>query len=144
MLTETTIVLCSYVLRRPQTAFDYILLVEQTLRACIFATLIGLYFGLRNDKKRYDNVDAERQSLLRKKVAPQQLGNSSTANGTENGSGYGTTDTAATESDTAAESEAAVEEDSWLAEQRKAQEAISKRLKQDGNWFTYAKGFTVG
>lgn len=108
------------------------------LRICTFVILPCLYFGLRNDKKEYDNADAERQSLLRKKVAPKP---SSSEDSTVSGNGYGST--SAQESDTAEEASEAESEDSWLAEQRKAQELIAKRLKQDGNWFTYAKGFAV-
>ena len=124
--------------RPPNGLFDYVEIATQCLRICTFVVLPFLYFGLRNDKKEYDNADAERQSLLRKKVAPRP---SSSEDSTVNGNGYGSTN--AQESDTADEASEAESEDSWLAEQRKAQELISKRLKQDGNWFTYAKGFTV-
>ncbi len=111
------------------------------MRIGIFIVLPSLYFGLRNDEKEYDNCDAERQSLLRKKLAPKVSGSDNTAT---DGNGYGgTTDGNAQESDTADNASDAGSEDSWLAEQRKAQELIDKRLKQDGNWFTYAKGFTV-
>jgi hypothetical protein len=103
--------------------------------------LPSLYFGLRNDKKEYDNCDAERQSLLRKKLAPKAA---SSDNTTANGKGYGaTTDANSQGSETAENSSDAASEDSYLAAQRKAQERIDKRLEQEGNWFTYAKGFTV-
>ena len=122
-------------LHPPTSAFDFINIVEQSLRICTFLTLLALYFTLRNDPKQYDNTDAESQSLLRKKLAPE-------SSGAGEPNGYGaTTDTNGAESETAAED--TEEEDSWLAEQRKAKELIAKRLKQDGNWFTYAKGFTV-
>ena len=115
------------------------MIVIQCLRICNFASLPYFYFGLRNDKKEYDNADAERQSLLRKKVAPKPSG-SEDSTATENGCGS----TNAQESDTAEETASDAEsEDSWLAEQRKGQELIAQRLKQDGNWFTYAKGFTA-
>jgi hypothetical protein len=86
---------------------------------------------LRNDEKEYDNSDAERQALLSKKLSAKP--------GSENS--YGT---ASSDSDTAENASEADSEDSWVAEQRKAQEKIAKRLAQDGNWFTYAKGFSVG
>lgn len=127
----------------PKSPYDYAVIVIQGLRVCIFTILPSLYFGLRNDKKEYDNCDAERQTLLAKKLAPKaSSSDNTTANG--NGNGYGaTTDANAQESDTADNASDAGSEDSWLAEQRKAQEMIDKRLQQDGNWFTYAKGFTV-
>jgi hypothetical protein len=78
---------------------------------------------------------------LAKKLAPKASGSDETA---ANGNGYGaTTDANAQESDTADNASDAGSEDSWLAEQRKAQEMIDKRLQQDGNWFKYAKGFIV-
>ena len=112
------------------------------MRIVLFIILISLYFGLRNDKKQYDNADAECQSLLRKKLAPKQgSGGSAT-----NGNGYGATTTTTTTAENGNQSETASDagsEDSWLAERRKAQEKVAERLRQDGNWFTYAKGFAV-
>jgi hypothetical protein len=119
---------------------DFIFITIQALRICSFIALISLYFGLRNDEKTYDNADAERQSLLRKKLAPKPL---SSEDSTTNGNGYGTTAENNNQSETADDVSEAGSEDSWLAEQRKAQDLIAKRLNQDGNWFTYAKGFTV-
>jgi hypothetical protein len=140
-VVELALVVVPNVFEPPKSPFEFVIIVIQGLRICIFITLPSLYFGLRNDKKEYDNCDAERQSLLRKKLA---LKASSSENGAANGNGYGgTTDANAQESDTTDNASDAGSEDSWLAEQRKAQEMIDKRLQQDGNWFTYAKGFTV-
>lgn len=122
-------------LHHPQTAFDFIYLVTQVLRTSTFTALLALYFVSWNSSSHSDN-DAERQSLLRKKLASGEAG-SGGANG------YGATEDAnGTESETAVED--TEEEDSWLAEQRKAKEKIAKRLREDGNWFNYAKGFAVG
>ena len=141
IIVELVLAVVPNVFKPPKSPFDYVVIVIQGLRICIFIVLPSLYFGLRNDKKEYDNCDAERQSLLRKKLAPKA---SSSDNSTANGNGYGaTTDANAQESDTADNASDAGSEDSWLAEQRKAQEMIDKRLQQDGNWFTYAKGFMV-
>ena len=113
-------------------------MIIQVARTCLFLALPLLYFGLRNDEKEYDNCDAERQGLLRKKLVAKA---SSSEDAVATSEGYGTTaDTTPQDSGSVSETES---EDSWLAEQRKAQELISKRLKQDGNWFTYAKGFAV-
>jgi hypothetical protein len=141
------ILLC--ITRSPVDAFDYITIVIRVLRIGAFILLPALYFGFRNDKKQYDNSDAERQSLLRKKLAPKPsssedstLNGNGTANGNGNGNGHGygtTTDAAAEDSD----SEADPNEDRWVKEERRAKKLMMKRLKQDGNWFTYAKGFMV-
>lgn len=116
----------------PKSPFDYITIVIQAARISTFIALIVLFFTLRNDKKEYDNADAERQSLLRKKLAPKP---SSSEDSTK---GYGAT---TSKDDDSEDDESS--QDSWLAKQKKAQDLIQKRLKQDGNWFTYAKGFAV-
>lgn len=141
LVVELILAVVPNVFKPPNSPWDFVVIAIQGLRICIFIILPSLYFGLRNDKKVYDNCDAERQSLLRKKLAPKASGSD---NATANGNGYGaTTDANSQESDTADNASDAGSEDSWLAEQRKAQEMIDKRLQQDGNWFTYAKGFTV-
>jgi len=111
--------------------------VLQGLRVGAFITLPCLYFGLRNDDKEYDNSDAERQALLNKKLSGKLSASGDVGAGTN---GYGATNQEQDNTDTASE---AGSDDSYLDEQQKKQALIEKRLKQDGNWFTYAKGFTV-
>ncbi|KAF4633947.1 hypothetical protein G7Y89_g4170 [Cudoniella acicularis] len=135
IVVELVLLILPNVFRPPESAFDFITIVIQALRICTFVVLVSLYFGLRNDEKCYDNADAERQSLLQKKLAPKP---SSSEDSTVSGKGYGTTESNSQEPDSDAASE-----DSWILEQRKAQELVQKRLKQDGNWFTYAKGFAI-
>jgi hypothetical protein len=138
ILAESCFLIVPNIFNPPRTYFEYILIIEQALRLCVFILLPVLYFGLRTDTKSYDNFDAERQSLLGKKLASKPPDSEES---TLNGNGYGsTTDAASKDSDAASD---AGSEDSWLARERKAKEAIQKRLQQDGSWFTYAKGFAV-
>ncbi|TVY75636.1 Heavy metal tolerance protein [Lachnellula suecica] len=139
--SEITLLALSNVVHSPESAFDYIEIIIRVLRICIFILLPAVYFGLRNDKKKYDNSDAERQSLLRKKLAPEPSSSedSTTTPANTNGNGYGSTDQTAEDSDSSDDPS----EDSYIKKERKAKNMIQKRLKQDGNWFTYAKGFTV-
>lgn len=139
IIAEIMLVVMSDIIQGPpRTAYRFVLTIIQAVRVCLFLALPAIYFGLRNDKKAYDNSDAERQALLSKKLAAKP---SSSQNSVATTEGYGTTsDTTAQESGNVSETDS---EDSWLAEQRKAQELIAKRLKQDGNWFTYAKGFAI-
>lgn len=136
LLVELTLLIVPNVFDPPGSPFEFVSIVIQSLRVCFFAILLLLYFHLRNDKKEYDNADEERQSLLRKKIA----GNKSSKDSSK--SYGGTTDTNSQEGDTAETSDTA-SEDSWLHYQHEAEEKIQKRLQQDGNWFTYAKGFAV-
>ncbi|KAH8662882.1 hypothetical protein BGZ60DRAFT_76345 [Tricladium varicosporioides] len=136
IVVELILLITSRVLLPPNSAFDIITIAIQVLRICTFVVLISLYFGLRNDEKCYDNSDAERQSLLRKKLAPLPSGSEDS---TGSGKSYGTTTDS---NDQESESDAA-SEDSYTLEQKRAQDLVQKRLKQDGNWYTYAKGFAV-
>jgi Na+/proline symporter len=129
---ESTLLILPNVYSPPNVTFDYVVITVQCLRVVILVLLISLFFGLRNDKKEYDNADAEQQSLLKNKSA----GKPGTSE--DSAKGYGTT----TGTTTSAISVAA-SEDSWVVKQQKAQELIQKRLQQDGNWFTYVKGFAV-
>lgn len=137
ILAELVLIIVSNVLHGPKNAFDLACIVIQTIRIAAFIILPSLYFGLRNNKKQYDNADAERQALLSKKLFVNVSGSD------ESGNGYGTVEDGNEDSDTADSASEAGSEDSWIAEQQKTKDLIAKRLKQDGNWFTYAKGFTA-
>lgn len=135
-VAEISLAILSKVVRGPpNTSYQIIAVIIQVLRICLFLSLPTLYFGLRNDRKKYDDGDAERQSLLSKKLAANA---SSSEESMAAAKGYGTTTDSGSESVSETESE-----DSWVAKQRKTQDKIAQRLKQDGNWFTYAKGFLV-
>jgi hypothetical protein len=140
VVVETTLLVVTNIFDHPESVYDFLFIGIQTLRIVLFIILISLYFGLRNDKKEYDNADAERQSLLRKKLAPKP-GSSESANGNEYGATTTTTENVgdANTADNASDTS----EDSWVAERRRGLEKVAERLKQDGNWFTYAKGFAV-
>ncbi|XMA10963.1 hypothetical protein WAI453_003754 [Rhynchosporium graminicola] len=122
----------------PTKPFEYARLSTQILRNVLLITLPLLYFGLRNDDKYYDDSDVERQSLLTKKGGKKPSSQASTLNG----NGYGTATENSQDSDNT-DNASDSSEDSWLARQRKDQAKIDKRLEQDGNWFTYAKGFMI-
>jgi hypothetical protein len=122
---------------------NYVLLVTivQSGRVLLFIILPSIYFGLRNDSKEYDNTDEERQSLLRKNLAPKPGSSEDSVN---NSNGYGATETTQeSEVTTANNSDGDDDEDYWDKQDREAQKLINKRLEQDGDWFTYAKGFSV-
>lgn len=138
IVVELFLVVVPNIFEPPKKPFDFAILVIQVLRICAFLILPSLYFGLRNDKKEYEDSDIERQSLLQKKLGKKPSSEASTLNG----NGYGTTTENSQDSDTT-DNSSDTSEDSWLEHQRKAQAKIDKRLEQDGNWFTYAKGFTV-
>jgi hypothetical protein len=142
LIVELILLVVPNIFSPPQTPSDFVILVIQVIRVCHFIVLPALYFGLRNDEKKYDGSDAERQSLLGKKLAAK--GPNSKAAAANGDGGYGSTaDANSQDDDSADKTSDADSEDSWLASERKSREKIDKRLEQDGNWFTYAKGFAV-
>jgi len=138
IVVELFLLVVPNVFAPPKKAFDFTILAIQILRTSFFIFLPSLFFGLRNDDKLYEDSDVERQSLLKKKLGKKPSSEASTLNR----NGYGTNTDSSQDSDTAGNA-SDTSEDSFLAQQRKAQAKIDKRLEQDGNWFTYAKGFTV-
>ncbi|KAF5867462.1 putative abc transporter protein [Botrytis fragariae] len=126
----------------PNSAFDYILISIQAIRIFNLIALPIIYLYIRDSDKAPETIDTERQSLLKKPSDP-----SSSESSTLNGNGYGTTGEPTTqdEEDAGDESDTAsvASEDSYLKDQRKSKEAIAKRLKEDGNWWTYLKGFSM-
>lgn len=126
----------------PNSAFDYILITIQAMRIFNLIALPVIYLYIRNTDIVPETIDAERQSLLKKPSDP-----SSSESSTLNGNGYGTTGESTTQDheDVGDESDTAsiASEDSYLKDQRKSKEAIAKRLKEDGNWWTYLKGFSM-
>ncbi|KAB8291233.1 hypothetical protein EYC80_009920 [Monilinia laxa] len=142
LFVEICLIIFPNLLSSPtNSAFDYVLIAIQATRILNFVALPIVYFYFRSDDKAHDTNDAERQSLLHKNTVP-----SSSESSTLNGNGYGTTDDTTSQGAQGADvSDAAsvTSEDSYLEQQRKSKEAIAKRLQEDGNWWTYIKGFSM-
>ncbi|PBP16225.1 ABC transporter [Diplocarpon rosae] len=138
IIVELVLLIAPSVFKPPKNFFDFAILLIQILRICSFIILPSIYFGQRNNDKKYDESDVERQSLLGKKAGKKSSSQASTVNRND----YGTAENGAQDSDTADDCSDA-SEDSYLERRRKTQAKIDKRLEEDGNWFTYAKGFTI-
>lgn len=139
MLFEVVLLIIQSASHYPTSLADLSCVAIQGLRMGTFLVLTFLYFGLPHNKKDCTSGDPEQQPLLRK-----SLGSISSSGGlAANGNTYvSTTDATAQDLDTAEDCEA-VSEDVWLAEEQEAKDKMLKRLKHDGNWFTYVKGFSV-
>jgi hypothetical protein len=136
LLFEITFIVIPFFSGPSMAAFDYMTVSVQVTRLFNFIVLIIFYAFLRNSGESYENDDAEQQSLLRKRLAPKPF---SSEESNENASGYGTADTQTTENSDSK----SVEGDSDIEEEQEVRKRIEKRLKNDGNWWTYARGFTV-
>lgn len=106
-------------------------------RFIVLITTILVYFLLRN-KVETDGTDDERNPLV-PKPGHRPGGDSCSAD-----SGYGTNSESNTEaSNTDATNSPSEAESPWERQQREAREQIEKRLKSEGSWIAYAKGFLV-
>jgi hypothetical protein len=140
IIVETALLVGPSVLRRPVGAFGFISISLQSLRVCNFIFLPCVYVGARNREETYENNDAERQSLLRNELVPKPSGSEGSG---QNANEYGaTTDSLGGGSKKKTEEEEAMEDAVWKRH-REAEEKIAKRLKTDGNWWSYCKAFFV-
>lgn len=117
-------------------------------RYLAFVLAIIFFFEGAWSAKKEAGTDAERQSLLKPAEDGVPEANSPVTDETTGGeqqSGYGSTSdetsTASADATKTATSETA--ESPWEKRQRLAKEQMEKRLKEKGNWFTYAKSFLV-
>jgi hypothetical protein len=136
ILGELILIIVHNVSHRPMSVDDLVFVAIQGLRLSLFFVLPFLYFVPRSCTKGYIGSDPERQSLLKKHLCRLEARTGPGSSGT-------TTNQPATQGSSTAKDSDTVSEDSWLAQERKAKDQILKRLKQDGNWFTYLKGFSV-
>jgi hypothetical protein len=137
ILSDIILLVSLCVLQKPVELFDYISISIQSLRICNLLVLICLYVTLRNCREAYKNDDTERQSLLGPKVAPRTLDSEESD---RNANNYGaTTESTSEESRRKADEE----DDEANTERLEDEERLAKRLKDDGNWWTYTKGFAV-
>lgn len=116
----------------PKSHIEWALVIEKALRICLFITTLVIYFGLRIDNRIYDDSDAERQTLLHKKLGKKPDSEESTTSG----NGYGATTSTKPANNT-------VVPDRYEIRTQQLKDAMAKRLEQDGSWYTYAKGFAV-
>lgn len=116
---EMVLLALANISRGPTTVLHFLLTLTKTVRLAILLLLPFLYYRLRTDPKKFEEDDAERQALL------------ASSKGT-----YG-----ATKNDDSSDDD---DEQPWIIRQRKDEAEMQKRLEKEGNWWSYAKSFTVG
>ncbi len=140
IVVETALLVASTVLHRPVDVYDFISVSISGLCACNFIILFCVYLAARNREGINENDDAERQSLLRSEILP---GASNSEDPGQNANEYGATDDSSDDESNKKTEEEEASEDYWFKRQRENEEKIAKRLKADGNWWSYCKGFFV-
>lgn len=124
----------------PTSSGDVGSILIQGSRLSMFIILCFLYFGSLGENIGHTGNDPERQSLLRK-LFPSNAANSRQTMG---GNAYGRDAIHARGQDSdPTKDDESVSDNEWLKRQRQGKEKFLKRLKQDGNWLSYVKGFSV-
>jgi hypothetical protein len=122
---------------RLRSPYALVGIVSMALRSAVFIGLAGLYLFQRDSAGQPSkSEDEESQPLLQDANGRAD----STEHENQNG-GYGCMTTEAAKK--AKKAKTAADENPYERRQREARENIEKRLKEDGNWFTYIKRFTV-
>lgn len=134
LVIEAVLITLSVGYSMPTTRLDSVVLGLAAARVGLLISLLLFLFGRRSTARRYSRGDEENQPLL----APSNVQGSSEDSGTAQsstqygsiptgGSGVGNTDWEASDKE----------------RERKARQRVEDRLRDDGNWWTYAKGFSV-
>jgi hypothetical protein len=130
-----------HIRRTTLNLYDTLHIIFLLLRLALLSILVAwTCFGLWT-KASPLVLDPETQSLL-PKPNDDQLETQADSGKPANNSNYGsTTQSEATSSNTSESGN--TPEYSWERREREARESMEKRLEEGGNWFEYAKGFTV-
>lgn len=103
---------------------------------------VAFYFEGRSSSRREKGTDSERQSLLKANGnAGQHDSDSEDRSDGGRQNGYGATSDSSTDASQSSDTDS--DESPWERRQRQASEQMEKRLKEKGNWVTYAKSFMV-
>lgn len=134
LVVEIVLLTMSAVYHRPTVRFGFVRLGVEAFRICLLTSLLLLLFGGKCTGSRYNQADEENQPLL----ASSHIQASSEDSGTTPCSAhYGSTSTGGSGAGGT----------DWDAKdkerERRARKRVEDRLRDDGNWWTYAKGFSV-
>ncbi|KAH6634036.1 hypothetical protein B0J18DRAFT_6634 [Chaetomium sp. MPI-SDFR-AT-0129] len=130
---------------RPTEPFkftDYFDIAAFAVRYLSIILALFLYFFGAHSSQTETGTDSERQSLLKANGHASHDSDSEERSDSaqENGS-YGTSSESSTDSNQSSDTED--DENPYAKRQRQASEQMEKRLKEKGNWVTYAKSFKV-
>jgi hypothetical protein len=140
IVVETALLVGSSVLLKQMDAYDFLSISISSLRICSFIVLPAVYFAAGNQKDSCRNDDTESQPLLASRVAPGEIASEESS---QNLNDYGAADDSSDDGTKSKTDEEQASEDFWFKRQRENQEKVTQRLKADGNWWVYLKGFYV-
>lgn len=134
LLGDIVLTVLSVIYRWPTSTLDILQLVVGTFRICLLLSMLLFLFRGRCTRGRYSQDDEENQPLL---VSSRVQGPSEDSGATLVSTQYGSI----------SGGESGAGSTDWEARdkerERKARKRVEDRLRDDGNWWTYAKGFSV-
>lgn len=143
LLFEPLIAALSFLARPPSTlTYSDILTISITAARYLALTLaVAAHIEATCSFRREKGTDAERQGLLKASNSSSTTDVSASQDGENPTNGYGSTSTTPTDESSSPSNDRI--ESPYERRQRQAAELMEKRLKEKGNWVTYAKSFMV-
>jgi hypothetical protein len=139
LVFEPVIAVVSFLFREksPCTPVEVVDTLAIAIRYFCQVLIVSSYFYRRKDEVQDSGSDSERQSLLQKSSDSHGgvVDASDDADDTYGSTTYTSSNTMVSPADNP--------ESPWERRERQANEQMEKRLKENGNWFTYAKSFLV-
>ncbi|KAA8634633.1 hypothetical protein SMACR_02948 [Sordaria macrospora] len=143
LLFEPLIAALSFLARPPSTlTYSDILTISITAARYLALTLaVAAHIEATCSFRREKGTDAERQGLLKASNSSSTTDVSASQDGENPTNGYGSTSTTPTDESSSPSNDRI--ESPYERRQRQAAELMEKRLKEKGNWVTYAKSFMI-
>jgi len=141
LIFEPVVQVVSWITRSPKS-LDWAEIFEilaVTVRYLTVASALVLHYMGNHTAKPEQGTDSERQSLLRANGNANEADVNAQAERSQNN--YGATSNSNNDSDSDSDSDG--DENPWASRQKKASKRMEKRLKENGNWVTYAKSYLV-
>lgn len=143
LLFEPLIAALSFLARPPSTLTYSDIFSISTIAARYLALTLAVaaHIEATCSFRREKGTDAERQGLLKASNSSSTTEVSANQDGENSTDGYGSTSTNSTDESSSPSNDRV--ESPYERRQRQAAELMEKRLKEKGNWVTYAKSFMV-
>jgi hypothetical protein len=144
LASEGTLLIFPLVYHSASDPFDYVVISIQSVRVWVLVLLLAIYFG-QKCKTRYTD-DEEVQPLISDSSSSDSItakNKQARANGNGHGSVYGSTETGTTAVTSASDDEDSDSDEESNKSDRIARQKMTERLQDNGNWWTYAKSFSV-
>ncbi|KAL2198970.1 hypothetical protein P885DRAFT_31750 [Corynascus similis CBS 632.67] len=125
----------------PLKFIDFFDISALAVRYLAIVLALVFYFGGNQNSRQEKGVDSERQSLLKTNGHASHDSDSDDQGDGTRQNGYGTSSDSSTDSSQSSDTDD--DENPYERRQRQASEQMEKRLKEKGNWVTYAKSFMV-